>query len=201
MGQERNFNHIGDNVVIHDPVAIINPEAITLNNNIIISEFVFIAAGEGLYLGNFIHLAAHSCISGGGVCVLEDFVGVCAGVKIITGSDDVSGKGIPTPTIPKELQKQYRSVYRSYVHCQKHSFLATNVVVQPGVTIGEGAVVSSGSVVTKDVEPWSVYMGIPARKVKKRPKEKILEMEKTLYRACGVEPADFSDVVKKIHKK
>ena len=41
-------------------------------------------------------------------------------------------------------------------------------IILPGVTIGEGAVVGAGSVVTKDVEPWSVVVGNPAKFVKKR---------------------------------
>jgi carbonic anhydrase/acetyltransferase-like protein (isoleucine patch superfamily) len=41
-------------------------------------------------------------------------------------------------------------------------------IVLPGVTIGEGAVVGAGSVVTKDVEPWTVVGGNPAKFIKKR---------------------------------
>ena len=41
-------------------------------------------------------------------------------------------------------------------------------IILPGVTIGEGAVVGAGAVVTKDVEPWSVVAGNPAKFIKKR---------------------------------
>ena len=41
-------------------------------------------------------------------------------------------------------------------------------IVLPGVTIGEGAVVAAGAVVTKDVEPWAVVGGNPAKFIKKR---------------------------------
>ena len=188
-----NFKEIGKNIVIYEPVAIIQPENIILKSNIIISEFSFIASGLGLYIGNFIHLATHSCISGGGYCILEDFVGVCAGVKIITGSDDISGNGIPTPTIPRELQSQYRSFYQSFVHCQKHVFLSSNCVIHPGITIGEGTVVGSGSIVTKDLDPWGIYNGIPAKRVKDRPREKILELENRLFEECSIERHDLTD--------
>jgi len=49
-------------------------------------------------------------------------------------------------------------------------WLGSNVIVLPGVTIGEGAVCCAGCVVTKDVEPYSVVAGIPAKKVNERPR-------------------------------
>lgn len=49
-------------------------------------------------------------------------------------------------------------------------WLGSNVLVLPGVRIGEGAVVCAGAVVTKDVEPYSVVAGIPAHKVGERPR-------------------------------
>ena len=138
MIQSRNFKEIGENVTIYVPVTIIQPERVVLKNNLIISEYCYLAAGCGLYIGNYIHIAAHSTISGGGYCILEDFVGISAGVRIITGSEDIAGSGLTNSTIPQE----FRSFYRSFVHCKKHSFLATNVIVHPGITIGEGTVVS-----------------------------------------------------------
>lgn len=51
------------------------------------------------------------------------------------------------------------------------AWLGSNVVVLPGVTIGEGAVCCSGCVVTKDVEPFAVVAGIPAKKVGERPRQ------------------------------
>lgn len=49
-------------------------------------------------------------------------------------------------------------------------WLGSNVVVLPGVTIGEGAVICAGAVVTKDIEPYTVAAGIPAHKVGERPR-------------------------------
>lgn len=51
------------------------------------------------------------------------------------------------------------------------AWLGSNVVVLPGVTIGEGAVCCAGCVVTKDVEPFTVVAGIPAKKVGERPRQ------------------------------
>ncbi len=49
------------------------------------------------------------------------------------------------------------------------AWLAARVIVLKGVTIGEGSVIGAGSVVTRDVPPWSVAVGNPARVVKTIP--------------------------------
>jgi acetyltransferase-like isoleucine patch superfamily enzyme len=186
----REFKERGNNVEIFEPISLINEGQITIKSNSRLSEFSLVMGGLGVYIGNFVHVANHVSIAGGGVCILEDFVGVCAGVRIITGSDDISGKGIPSPLVPEE----YRSFYRSHVVCKKHSFIGTNAIIHPGVIIGEGTVVASGSLVTKDLDPWSIYMGSPARKVKSRDSEAILSMEEEIYTKNNIQPSDFTNV-------
>ncbi len=50
-------------------------------------------------------------------------------------------------------------------------WLGSNVIVMPGINIGKNAVCCAGCVVTKDVEPYAVVAGIPAKKVNERPKD------------------------------
>ena len=50
-------------------------------------------------------------------------------------------------------------------------WIGMNATVLGGVTIGEGAVVAAGSVVTKDVPPFTVVGGVPARPIKDRERE------------------------------
>jgi acetyltransferase-like isoleucine patch superfamily enzyme len=50
-------------------------------------------------------------------------------------------------------------------------WIGSNAIILTGVNIGEGAVVCAGCVVTKDVEPYAVVAGIPARKVNERPRD------------------------------
>lgn len=54
------------------------------------------------------------------------------------------------------------------MHIGDDVFIFSNALVMPGVTIGEGAIVLAGSVVTKDVEPWSIVGGNPAKKIRER---------------------------------
>jgi putative colanic acid biosynthesis acetyltransferase WcaF len=49
-----------------------------------------------------------------------------------------------------------------------YAWICARASVAPGVTVGEGAVLGMGSVATRDLEPWSVYVGVPAVKIKDR---------------------------------
>ncbi len=49
------------------------------------------------------------------------------------------------------------------------AYVGTRVTILPGVTIGEGAVIASGAVVTRDVAPWTMVGGVPAKYIKDRP--------------------------------
>ena len=51
---------------------------------------------------------------------------------------------------------------------RRDSWVASHAIILPGVTIGEGAVVAAGAVVTKDVEPFTVVGGNPAKFIKQR---------------------------------
>ena len=49
-------------------------------------------------------------------------------------------------------------------------FIGTRAMILPGVTIGEGAVIAAGAVVTKDVAPYTIVGGVPAKFIRTRPK-------------------------------
>ncbi|MGX8694593.1 acyltransferase [Methanobrevibacter sp.] len=52
------------------------------------------------------------------------------------------------------------------IYIEEKAWLGSNVTVLPGVTIGKGAIVAAGAVVTRDVEPNTIVAGIPARYIK-----------------------------------
>lgn len=62
-------------------------------------------------------------------------------------------------------------------------FIGSRVIILPGVKIGEGAVIASGAVVTKNVAPWTMVGGVPAKLIKNRPivKYKIDTSRKKLF--------------------
>jgi len=86
---------------------------------------------------------------------IEDDVRIAAGTVIISHIKP-----------GHHLREHYLSVRISKVRICKYSFIGVNAVIMPGVTIGEGAVVVSGSVVMTNVAPYTVVIGIPAKKTK-----------------------------------
>ena len=84
---------------------------------------------------------------GRNVCISED-------VRILPASHDVS-----SPTFDYGC--------RPVTICD-NVWIATGAIVLLGVTIGERAVVAAGAVVTKDVDPWTIVGGNPAKFIKKR---------------------------------
>lgn len=59
------------------------------------------------------------------------------------------------------------------IHLCKGCSTGTGTIILPGVTIGEGAIVGAGSVVTKDVPAWTIALGNPAKVVKQIPKRNL----------------------------
>lgn len=79
---------------------------------------------------------------------------ISQGAYLCTASHDIRSKGMTLVTKPIRIGSQ--------------AWIAAKAIVLPGVTIGEGAVVGAGAVVSKDVPPWSIAVGNPARVVGKR---------------------------------
>ena len=65
------------------------------------------------------------------------------------------------------------------IHLCKGCSTGTGTLIMPGVTIGEGAIIGAGSLVTKDIPAWTIAVGRPAKVVKKIPeREEIQEHKK-----------------------
>lgn len=166
---------------IYELAKIINRDKLTIDATSQIDDFVFFNAGQGSEIGQFVHISSFCSIIGGGRFYMEDFSGLSAGCRIITASDDFLGGGLTNPTVPAE----FTNVKSSFVRLKKHVILGTNVVVLPGVTIGEGAAVGAGCIVRKDLEPWTIYVGADCRPIKERPRDLILAKEIELLKKIG----------------
>ena len=77
-----------------------------------------------------------------------------------------------------EIKKKHRQLEfksKDTVHIGNDVWIATGAQILLGVTIGDGAIIAAGSVVTKDVEPYSIVGGVPAKIIRKRFSEEIVE--------------------------
>lgn len=87
--------------------------------------------------------------------VLEDYVTV--GANAIIGDRDDHSEIYDSDPCP--------------VHICKHAWIGMNATIMKGVTIGEYAIVGAGAIVTKDVPPYAVVAGVPAKVIKYRKDE------------------------------
>ncbi|MDM5093049.1 acyltransferase [Aeromonas rivipollensis] len=170
------FAELGSNVLISDKASIYGASRIKIGSNVRIDDFCVLSAGEGgIDIGNYVHIAVFALLIGAGKITVSDFAGVSSRVSIYSSNDDYTGKFLTNPMVPAE----YTNVTHADVTLAKHVIIGSGSVVLPGVTLHEGAAVGSLSMITKDCEAFSVYIGAPAKKIKNRKRE-LLEFEATL---------------------
>lgn len=166
------FRRVGANVRVSDRAAIHNPDQIEIGDNSRIDDFCVLSGN--IVIGHNVHVAVFCNLAGGSQgIVMEDFTGLAYGCHVFTQSDDYSGESMTNPTVPDH----YKNETKKPVRLGQHSIVGTCSVILPGVTLAEGTSVWSMSLVTKSTQPWSIYFGIPARKVKDR-KRGLLELER-----------------------
>ena len=77
------------------------------------------------------------------------------------------------------IVKENKEIYNMKTIIGNDVWIGCNAVILAGVTVGDGAVIAAGAIVTKDVEPYSVVGGVPAKHIKYRfDKKTIKELEK-----------------------
>lgn len=123
-----------------------NLENIIVGNNVSIgSNNLFLSKNANIYIGNDVMFGP--------------------GVSVITGDHriDLIGKKMIDITEKEKLPENDQDVI-----FKGDNWIGANVIILKGVTIGEGSIIAAGSVVNKNVEPYSIYGGIPAKKIRMR---------------------------------
>lgn len=178
----KEFKFYGKNVKIFDLCRIINKNNFAIDDYSQLDDFVFINAGKVCKIGKFVHISSFTTIIGGGEFSIGDFSGLSAGCRIITGSDDFRGAFLSNPTVPEE----YKNVEIGKVKIGKHCILGSNSVVLPNIEIPDGVTIGAGSIVGKQLEPWSIYAGFNPRKIGERSKDGIIDLEKKIKLQLGI---------------
>ncbi len=171
------FKSFGIDVYIAPSAIIRRPHLVSIGNHVAIDHGVYITTAAKI--GDYTHLSPYITVIGGekSNLVVNNFVTIAAGARIIAGSDSFLGYGFTSVTVPEKYRDK---INFSTITIQKFAGIGTNAIIMPGVTIAEGCVIGANSLVTKDTEPWTIYVGSPAKPLKIRPKDKMLAYAKEL---------------------
>ena len=171
------FRHLGHNVLIARNCSIVGAENISIGDNVRIDGYCTITAtGHGyVNLGSYVHISVYCALFGGEGIRMEDFSGLSSGVQMFSRSDDYSGEYMTNPTVPAK----YTNAQGGPIVLKRHVIIGANSVILPNVTLEEGTAVGALSLVSKSLEPWTIYSGAPAKRIKRRDRQ-IIEHEKSL---------------------
>ena len=120
---------------------------------------VWIIPGSNLVLGDDVDLALDVIITTSGGVMIGDRTLIGYRTQILSSNHN----------IPPKLGKIFGSGHSARsIKIGNDVWIGGNCLILPGVSIGEGAVIAGGSVVTRDVAPWDIVAGVPAKKIKSR---------------------------------
>ena len=165
----KKFKFVDKEVLLFKNALILRPEMIEISSGVRIDDYARVEGGKGLFIGQYVHISSFAGILGGGEAIIEEYCAMAQGARLLTGSDQATG--VMSAAAPNDI----RDAFAGKTILKKHAFLGANSVVMPNVVIGEGAVVGAGAVVTKDVEPWTIVAGVPAKPISKR---EVIDLEK-----------------------
>jgi len=103
--------------------------------------------------------------------VIGRFCQIAHGVRIITSSANHPMSGFstfPFRVLRPETMGEYLDLPHRDTVIGNDVWIGMNAMIMPGVTIGDGAIIASGAVVTKDVPPYTIAGGNPARALRRR---------------------------------
>jgi acetyltransferase-like isoleucine patch superfamily enzyme len=172
------FKTIGKNVKIAKNCTISGLSNISIGDNVIIDAFCSIIATEDGYLqiGSFVHIGAFCHLLANTGIEIKDFSGLSQNVKIYSKTDDYSGNSLSNPTIPNK----YKFIKKGKVIINEHVIIGAGSVILPNVIIGEGSAVGALSLITTNLDSWTIYYGNPLKKLTKRVKKLLEKKEEFL---------------------
>lgn len=109
-------------------------------------------------LGDYSGIGSNSRING--TCTIGDYVMMGTDVVVITRNHSFERTDIPM--MHQGFEKERPVIIGNDV------WIGDRVMIMPGVHVGEGSIIAAGAVVTRDVPPYTIVAGVPARVIKKR---------------------------------
>lgn len=166
----RRFGSFGDgSFIAHRPIALYNEHAIHIGSGTMIGPGVSLSCG--MMLGQ--ELINDRMISIGNGCLIGRHSSIVAHLEIVIDDDVFFGPNVYVTDQNHALDDLGLAIGRQSaperpVRIGAGSWIGTNAVVLPGVTIGRGVAVGAGAVVTTDLPDYAIAVGSPARVVRMR---------------------------------
>lgn len=113
--------------------------------NLICEDRVSVADDAELYNPSPLHMGSH--------CIVSQGAYICGATHVY------DNPAFPLVHFPMRLGA--------------YSWICARAAVNPGVNVGDGAILALGAIATRDLEPFGIYAGVPARKIKERPRSAV----------------------------
>ncbi|TDL76473.1 acyltransferase [Peribacillus frigoritolerans] len=184
--KDMGLRSVGKNVKVSRKCSIYIPETISIGDHSRIDDFCCLVGGEkGINIGSNVTIAHYCLLGGTGGITLKDFSGISSRVTLYSANGDYLGESLTGHTVPKK----YLNIISGEIILNKHVLIGTNTTVLPSVVIGEGTAVGAHSLVTKSLDSWGVYAGVPVKRIKERKKDLLL-LEKAYLKELAEEQSE-----------
>ncbi len=152
-----------------------------------INNTAFIGKGcnlksNNIYIGHETRLNGNVLIHGKGPCIIGNYCALGYNINVITSSHKMNFANLQI-ALQRKISDDYdflEDFSKGGVKIFNSVWIGDGVNILPGVKIHNCSVVGAGSVVCKDIQPFSIYAGNPARFIRKRFSEKIIEVLKEI---------------------
>jgi len=180
-GQEalKCFKAIGTGVEIGELVKVSRPDLIEVGDYTLIHDFAVLIGHSGFTLGRHVQICSYCLLggSGDGVLKIGDYSTLAAGTRVYTIVDDFHGElGLAGAFIPDDLC----GCWNGDVLIGKYVSVGANCVILPSTFLGDGVALGALSLAKGSLSEWLVYGGVPARPLKTRKSDVILENSRIL---------------------
>lgn len=157
----KDFHQLGEDCVFEENVHVFCAETISLGRNVYVGHEAWLKGHPHghMKIGNDVWIGQGAFLHSAGNIEIEDEVGIGPFVRILTSKHGEAGVDVSILDAPLEFAP---------VVLEKGCDIGINAIILPGVRVGKGAQVGAGAVVTKDVPPYAVVAGNPARILRMR---------------------------------
>lgn len=160
--KREDFAKIGENVIFEPGVLVFHPENIEIGNNVYVGHNAML---KGYYdgkltIGDDVWIGQNCFIHGAGEVTIQNHVGIGPGVMIFSSPHDLNKDDLGSIS---DLPSNFQAIM-----IEENCNLGIGSILIGKVKLAKGTQVGAGAVVTKDTEPMSIMVGVPAKLLRMR---------------------------------